>query len=156
MAYCPSRRWSVKPSAQPTLVRTLDLPSPAAETPSELGQPGHGLIVSRWARCGSRVWFPNSCPSPAQSSPGPDRRDVLGDRLAASGDVLLGPRLLVLLDDLLVEHEEAVLVDERPLPLTRLPTGRCGHHGVAVEPRAVGERSVEASGQQCEVADGLH
>ncbi len=31
---------------------------------------------------------------PVSSFPRPDRRDVLDDRLAASGDVLLGPRLL--------------------------------------------------------------
>src|SRR5215467_11817676 len=54
MAGCPSgqRERSVKPSAQPTLVRTQHLP-PAANMPSELDRPGSGLILPCAAACGS-------------------------------------------------------------------------------------------------------
>jgi hypothetical protein len=118
---------SVKPSAQPTLVRTQHLPPPAKTTPDLLVS-GRGLIVS-W--CGRvrldaaenremRMAVPNTCPSPADSLdhlivvPGPG-----GFLDATFGFVLLA------VDAPGVDPQQNI--DAVASPLSDL---RCGHSGV--------------------------
>jgi hypothetical protein len=86
----------------------------------------------------------------------PDRHDVVGDRLAASDDVLPRSCLRVALHDLLGQHQEAVFVDKGPFALACLRAARRYRCSVAVKPRALGERRIQATGNQREVADGLN
>jgi len=85
-------------------------------------------------------------------TPGPNLRHRPGDSGRTIENVSLGPLILVLVDDLLVQHENAEATEQFSLSDAGVLAGWCDDLRDGIAPWAIGERYVQLLGNEREIA----